>query len=190
MSLAAGIACEFSLALLLNLAIFAAIGESSAIHIMTCVSQTRLQDLRFTAIIAGVAAHSSQLCSRSLVMAMMPVLITFVVTSLAVASGNSLICRNAAESCWSLVTVGRNSNACGCWSWADRAKHESSTCIQLELLSAGAVAVLLAITSARVLVMPSCCPRSLVAAGAVWGGTLRQTVGCSNALSSLRQAYL
>ena len=58
MSLAAGVACEFSLALLLNLAIFAAIGESPARGIFTCVLQTCLQPLHLWKPITGLASYS------------------------------------------------------------------------------------------------------------------------------------
>ena len=86
--------------------------------------------------------------------------------------------RVAAESCRSLITIGSNSNPCGCRSWTDWAQHESSARVQLELLSAGAVALLLIMKTVRMLVMPSHFPRSQAAAGAVWGGTFRQIVAC------------
>ena len=59
MSLAAGIACEFSLALLLNLAIFAAIGEYRARGTFTCVYQTCLQPLHLWKPITGLASCSA-----------------------------------------------------------------------------------------------------------------------------------
>ena len=167
MSLAAGVACEFSLALLLNLAIFAAIGESPACGIFTCVSQTCLQPLHLSKSITGLAsygmsaalhvlsagsdAHIGEACCDH--------------SHIGLKEWISY-CRVAAESCRSSITIGCNGNPCGCRSWTDWAQHESSTCLQLELLPAGAVALLLIMKSARMLAMPSqfqghsrCCVR-------------------------------